>query len=896
MISNLRALVSRLRALFTIRRLDDDFAQELDSHLALLTDENIRKGMSEAEARRAARLELGNPVALRDSHHDQRTFPFIESVIQDVRFALRMLRKNPAFTATAVLTLALGIGANTAIFSVIDGILWRPLPYAHTSQLAAISISKQVGQGEFSSGIPLGQVKALWSDTPGIEQLATYAGTEFTRTDGESPELLVGARVSGNFFSTMGANPLLGRSITPLDAQPSHDGVAVLSYTFWRDRFGSDPHVVGRNLTLNHVRCEIVGVMPRYFEFPANMDAAPLALWTPLVVNPADESNRAAGASMIARLKIGVTREALNAQLKTVAPRFWPELPPLMNGAQIQAQGIAPILGNLETPLLVLAGAVAFVLLIACVNVSALLLGRGWSRQREIAMRKALGASKGRILRQLLTEGLLIAFSGAGLAILLAGAGVRFLRAMAPPNQPRIAQAQIDSHVLIYTLAVSLVACVLFALLPALQVSATNLGQAIKGDVTGAFSALSRRPNRLRNALVIFEIASAVVLVMGAALMSRSLNHLVRANVGFRVDHILTASASLSPSICDVGKQPRKCIEATREIVNAIAGNSDVEAAAAASTAPVDTSVAMRIQIQGQAGGLGFASGQFIAFRDISTDYFRAVGVPLLAGRPFDAADTAESQPVAIVNHTFVTQFLGSANPLDAHFSIQDGPTNGATKLIDVVGVVADSQDEGSSLAAHRVDPEYYIPFAQLRGAVQPHLVVRTAIDPLALLPAIRRDVASVDKDAPLTDVETMDQVVADSVAEPKFETALLASFGILGLALALVGAYGVISYRVAQRTHEIGVRMALGAQPRGVLRLVLREALLLAVAGVFAGLCGAFALTRFLRSLLFEIGPTDPATFAAVAVLLMIVVLAASYIPARRAMRVDPMVALRHE
>ena len=884
------------RRLLRRQQIDLDLDDELRSQLALMIDEKISKGMPSDEARRAAIVELGGIEQLKEQVRTARTGAWLDSLAQDLRFGLRMLRKSPGFTTVAVLTLALGISANTAIFSIVDGILWRRLPYAHVSQLATITVFKLIGQGELTVALSPGHSKALLFDTPGIQQLATYNSGQFTRTDGESPELVEGAHVSGNFFSTMGAKPLLGRSITPTDTQPGEDGVVVLSYAFWRDHLGSDARVLGRIVTLDDRRYTVIGVMPRYFDFPSYSNTASLDFWAPLVILPNDEN--VGGENMIARLKNGVSLDALNAQLKTVAPRFWPELPPTMNGAQVQANSIEPILGNLKIPLRILTGAVSFVLLIACVNISALLLGRGWSRQREIAMRKALGASRARIVRQLLVEGLLISILGGCLAVLLTGMAVRILHAMAPPNQPRIAQAQLDTHVLVYTLAVSVVACLLFALLPALQASASSIGHAIKGDTASGSAVFSYHPNRLRNALVIFEIACAVVLVTGAALMSRSLDHAVHADLGFRTDHILTASASLSPSICNarVKDDAKKCAAATREIVNRIAGAPGVEAAAAASTEPVNASLALRIQIQGQTGGFGFATGQIITYRGISSDYFRAVWVPLLAGRTFDASDTTESQPVAIVNRAFATQFLGSSNGLDARFSIQTGPKDSPIKWIDVVGIVADSEDEGHSVTLHRPDPEYYIPLTQLAVPVQPHLTVRTAMDPLAILPVIRRALASVDKEAPLTNILTMNQVVANSTAESRFETVLLSSFGILGLALAIVGAYGVISYRVTQRTHEIGIRMALGAQPASVLRLVLREGLTLAIAGVLVGLCGAFALTRFLRSLLFEIKPTDPGTFAGVAVLLMFVVLLASYIPARRAMKVDPMVALRHE
>ena len=896
-------VISFARNLFQKRERDNDLEAEICSQLELLTDQKIKEGLPQDEARRAAKIELGGVEQLKEQVRAVRTGVWLDSLFQDIRFALRMLRKNPGFTAVAVLTLALGIGANAAIFSVINGILWQPAPYADMEQIVTISSSKITGSAELNAPLPPADVQLLASETPAIQQLAMYAFATSTLTSEQAPELVQHAEVSGNFFTTLGGKPILGRPIVSSDAQEGHDDVVVLSYSLWRDHYGGDPRIAGRQITVDDHLYTIIGVMPKRFDlglnFGLNLSASGggAGVWTPLVIAPAEEHNQGAGIRMTARLKNGVTIAAANAQLKTIAPRIWPDLPPIMRGCDIKASDILPGLGNLKSSLLVLIGAVAFVLLIACINVSALFLARGVSRQREIAMRKALGAPRARIVSQFLVEGLLVSLGAGCLAVLLASAGVWLLQTLTPPNEQQIAQARLDVHVLWYVLAVSLVACMLSALLPAIRASSTSIGEAVKGNL-GESSSSAARPNRLRNGLVVLEIASALVLVIGAALMSRSLENLLRRNLGFRTDHILTASVRLSPSICDLSKQTdsSRCKVAESEILRAISASPDVEAAAVVSHSPLTAGYAYSMQVDGQKSVYGFSTHAFIADRNISPGYFRALGIPLLSGRDFNAADVGPSPSVAIVNRTFANRFLKPGAALGSHFVINAVLGAKAEQDLQVVGVVGDSQDDGRSVEMHESDPEYYIPLAENKWPVWPNLIVRTASDPTAILPAIQQKLASVDKEAALTSIQTMDQKVANLTSQPKFETTLLVSFAILGMALAVIGVYGVVSYRVAQRTREIGIRMALGAQQASVLRLVLRETTVLATAGIVVGICGAFALTRFLRGFLFEIRPTDPVTFAGVAIALFMVALIAGYIPAHRAMRVDPMTALRHE
>jgi predicted permease len=896
-VRSVRRFFVQFASLFDRRRAEREFDAELVAHLALLQEEFERRGMTPQQARGEARLKLGGIEQAKQLHREARTLHWLETLAQDMRFALRMMRKNPGFTTVAVLTLALGIGANTAIFSVIDGILWQPSPYAETQQIVTISSTKISGGAELYAPLPPADVQTLASETPSLREVAMYTFASSTLTSEQAPELVQHAQVSGGFFTMLGGKPILGRPIVSSDAQQGQDGVAVLNYSLWRGHYSGDPRIAGHAITLDDHRYTIVGVMPKRFDFGLNASGSGAGVWTPLVIAPADEHNQGAGIHVVARLKDGVSVAAANAQLKTIAPRIWPDLPPIMRGCDIKASDIMPSLGFLKTSLFVLIGAVAFVLLIACINVSALFLARGVSRQREIAMRKALGAPKTRIVSQFLVEGLLVSLGAGCLAVLLASGGVWLLRTLAPPSEQQLAQARLDVHVLCYILAASLVACLLSALLPAIQASSTSVGEAIKGNL-GQSSSSAARPNRLRNVLVVLEIASALVLVIGAALMSQTLANLLRRNLGFRTDHILTASIRLSPSICDLSKKTdsSRCKAADSEILRAISASPDVEVAAAASASPLSAGYAYSMQIDGQKSVYGFSTNAFIADRNVAPGYFRALGIALLSGRDFNDADAGPSPSVAIVNRTFADRYLKPGAALGAHFVVNAVLGPKAEQHLQIVGVVADSQDEGHSISMHDSDPEYYIPLAQNDWPVSPDLIVRTASDPTAILPAIRQKLASVDKEAALTNIQTMDQKVAGLTAQPKFETTLLVFFAILGMALAIIGVYGVVAYRVAQRTREIGIRMALGAQQSSVLGLVLREAALLATAGILVGIGGAFALTRFLRAFLFEIKPTDPATFAAVAVALFLVALLAGYIPARRAMRVDPMVALRHE
>jgi predicted permease len=820
----------------------------------------------------------------------------MNTLLQDLRYGLRMLAKAPGFTAIAVLTLALGIGANTAIFSAVNGILLKPLPYAEPSQLVDLMGFKQFPNGirgsmNFSADI----WQKVRAQTPAIAQMAQWRRDQHTMTGDKAPELISAAQVSSGFFPLLGVRPIAGRPILPGDTQPGAKPVAVISYALWRARFGGAADVVRHVINLDSKPYQIVGVMPPGFNYPIEtVQKGGEGVWLPLIVSPGQKGAEEPAGYPIARLKNGVSLAAVNAQLETVSARMSSVFPGWMAGGEFRALPLEKHFSDLDKALLILLGAVGFVLLIACVNVSALLLSRGWARQREVAIREALGASRARIVRQFLTESMLLALAGGALGLLFSFWGVRVLRAVTPADLPEHGHFVLNANILWFTLGVSLLTGILFGLAPALQASGRRVGGALREGIGGSLAgSLSRRPRRLRSALVIFEIALAVILVIGATLVARSFVKLTAVKLGFRTDHIITMDANFSKSVCDRSnpKMLAGCKAATFDALKRVRSIPDVESAAVADSVPLTWRPVIDLKIEGQPQDISLNARAIIGMRIISASYIRTLGIPLLIGREFTDADTPSSQRVVIVNEAFARKYLGD-NVLGRRISIDTDKKN-QPEWMQVVGVVRTVHDMNLQMLAAG---EIYLPYAQVDYFPDANFIARTSENPAVMIPALRRAIWSVDKDAPITDVQTMDQIVSSSVAEQRYQTLLLGSFGALGLILAMVGIYGVISYGVTQRTREIGVRMALGAQPANVLRMVIREGMVLAGGGILVGIGGALALGRVLQSLLFEIKPSDPATFVGVSIALALVALGACYIPARRAMRVDPMAALRYE
>lgn len=829
---------------------------------------------------------------------EARSLMVLGTLFQDLRFGLRLLRKSPGFTAAAVLTLALGIGANTAIFSAVNGILLKPLPYADASRLVSLR-----GFKLFPGGV-MGMIDLspdVWNkvreQTKAIEQIAVYRRGEYTITGEATPELISAAQVSSDFFSLMGVMPLTGRPILAKDTQPGAKPVVVVSYALWRERWGGDNSALGRSITLDKELYEVIGVMPPEFTYPiSTVENGRNGVWLPLIVQPSQASGGTSAVNAVARLKKGVTIEAVNSQLKAVSARLSADFTGSGKGGYFDARSLKPTFGDLDDALLILLGAVGFVLLIACVNVGVLLLSRGWSRYQEVTIREALGASRIRIVRQFLTESVLLACAGGALGLLFSFWGVHVLRVITPTDAPEHGQFRLDANILWFTLAVALLTGILFGLAPALQASARLNGAALAEGLGASLGGTSARgPRKLRSTLVVIETALAMMLVIGATLVARSFERLTSVKLGFRTDHILTMHANFSKSVCDPQKPERLagCMAAVSDVVQRMRDIPGVQSAAVASSVPLmPWSAVFNLKVEGQAQEISLNSGALVADRVVSADYFRALGIRLLSGRNFMDADINGAPRVAIVDETFAHEYLGD-HPLGQRISTSQDKKSGQTQWMQIVGVASDAHDISLD---QEPGPEIYIPFGQATYFSGANFIARTAVDPTAMAPALRRAIWSVDKNTPITDLLTMDKLVTDSVAEPRFEAVLLGSFGTLGLILAMVGIYGVISYAMSQRTREFGVRLALGARPRNILVMVIREGMLLVVAGIAVGVGGALALGRVLGSLLFEVKPTDPATFVGVAIALALVALAACYVPARRAMKVDPMIALRYE
>jgi putative ABC transport system permease protein len=898
MFASIRALLWRVSNLLLRTKSEAVLDGELEFHLQMEIEQNLQQGMSHEEARRRALISLGGLEQTKEACRETCTIRWAAELRQDLRYGWRMMRKSPRFTAIAVLTLALGVGANTAIFSAVNGILLQPLPYADPSRLVTIQ------REQIAYGITSAQLRGIQQQCTALERMATYDSSRLLITGGVVPKQVSAARISSDYFPMLGVKPLLGRPILPEDTQPGSNQVTVLSYRLWMDEFGGDIDIVGHDTSVDHKPYTVIGVMPR--EFGAGIlfsyqvdsyDGSVNGMWVPQIPLLSGTPNRGYPI-IIARLKKDATLAQANAQLQPLSARFAATYPAGAKGLKLFVKsfdlGIDP---QVRTGLLILLGAVGFVLLMACVNVTSLLVARSWTRQRELAIRKALGATRLRILRQLLAESLLLALAGGALGLFLSLWGIHLLRVLAPPNTPRMDFIRLDGNVLWFTMGISLLVAVLVGLAPALQASSRRTGGTLKEGLGGSFARVAMKPShRLRSALVVLEVLLAVIVVVGGALMGRSFYKLMSLSTGFSAKHVLTMQVRFSDLICNNKDMATKCSLAAEDVLDRIRSLPGVQRAALSlggpfsggfSTGHYAGSGRSGLYVEGQRGDQ-LPADQWIFGRDVTPGFFAALGIRLLKGRHFEPRDSTSR--VAIVSEGFARRYI-PGDPLGKRFSTNEDK-DGNHPWMEIVGVVNDVRDRA---VQESPGPAYYRLFA-LDGNVSFRIIAQTSANPMPLAPAITRVVQSVDKDAPITHIETVDQIIANSVAEPKFQAALVGSFGALGLLLAIIGIYGVISYSVVQQTHEIGVRMALGAQRRDILHMILREGMLLAITGIAIGIGGALGLTRVLRSMLFEIEPTDPATFVGVAIFLTIAALAACYIPARRAMKVDPMAALRHE
>jgi predicted permease len=882
---------SLLRNLFFSRHVEADLREEVRSHLEMLTEQNLREGMPQQEAQRAARIELGGVEQLKERVREQRLGNWLHSIYSDCRFALRQLFKNPGFTSVTLLTIALGIGVNTAIFSVIDAVLLRPLPFRDPGRLVAC---KSVDLRDPTQGGDISYPAFLdWrAQSHSFQGMSVYDVTSFTYTGGAQPESVRSAVVSANLFSTLGVSPALGRSFAAEEDQPGNtQPPVILSYEFWQSHFAGDPNVLGRALTLDSEPYTVVGIMPPRFQFPVQKDR--VDLWVTIARDLKGKLGMATqrGASyldVIARLKPGVTIPQARSDVELVQQRLnrqYPENRP--RGVEIVSEA-EDISGNIRPMLMVLLGAVAFVLLIACANVASLLLARATVRQKEFTVRLALGAGRATIVRQLLVESTLLALLGGAVGLVIAYWGTNALVVMTPDGLARASEIQVDFRVLAFTFVIALVTGILFGLAPAIQSSRLNLQFDLGANARGASS--GTETTRLRSVLVVSQLAISFVLLIGAGLLLRSFDRLLRVDPGFRPNHVLTFVLDVP-----LDRHPRaQRIAFVEQLLQSTRALPGVQSASAVFGLPLDEdrSAFTTLEIEGRP--VARSQRPRIAFRLIESQYFHTMGIRLLQGRTFSPQDEQGELPLAIVNETLAHNMFPGQNPIGQHIkaNISFGE-NQEPPLREIVGVVADVKSQGIGEAAV---PEVYAPQTATDFIGETTIVVRTATNPESLVSTMRSLVASMDNELPLREVKTLDDYVSGSISAPRFQATLLAIFAALAFVLTAIGLYGVIAYSVAQRSREIGIRIALGAEQHSILRMVLGQGGSLALLGIAVGLAASFFAARLIRALLYGIQPIDPVTFVIVPVVFFAVALLASYIPARRAARVDPMIALRYE
>jgi putative ABC transport system permease protein len=809
------------------------------------------------------------------------------SLGQDLRFSLRMFAKAPGFSAIAILTLALGIGANTAIFSVVNAVLLAPLPYSKPDQLVMVW-SKNDPKGYKAFPVSGGDYAEWKSQNSVFDNMAASSDTLYTLTGTGEPQVVIGYQFSADYFRLLGTRPELGRTFLDEEDRAGGPDVVVLGDAIWRRTFHADPNIVGKSITLTGKPFTVVGVMPPSFRYPSLVE-----LWTPLGL-PASFLTKYDETSLrvLARLKPGVTLKQAQSQMDAIQQRIAQEHPQTDGGSGVNLIPLREeIAGDVKMPLLILLGAVGFVLLITCANMASLMLARAAGRRREIAIRTALGASRARLVRQFLTESLLLSLAGGALGVLFANGATRFLLAIFPNNIanmsiPQVTSIPTDARVFSFTLLAALLTGVLFGLAPVLGFKTAASGEGLKE--TSRSTTASSAERRFRGLLVISEFALALVLLIGAGLLITSFRNLLRGNLGFDADHILSAQLFLSTAEYPP-ERPERRLEFVNDATERIRRLPGVESVGAAGFMPLSGFWGEAdFTVQGQPAP---APGQKPSAKSdfVTPDYFRAMGISLLKGRAFTEQDHAGAAQVVIVNEILARKVFGTQNPIGQQLNFGDSQKN---DLWEVIGVVSDIHDFGLE---EKVRGNIYRPFAQIPLPVVA-FVVRTSGRPSDLTSAVKQAIWSVDKEQPIYKIIGVDRLASESLGLRRVSSVLLGAFSALALLLAGLGIYGVTAFSVAQRTHEIGVRMALGAQPESVLKMIMGYGMRIVIAGMAIGLAGALGLSRVVASLLYGVKPTDVMTFIFTSLLLAFIALVACYVPARRAMRVDPMVALRHE
>ncbi len=868
----------RLRSLFRRGQVEAELNEELRYHLERQIEVNTAAGMSVEEARYAALRAMHGLDQRKEECRDMRRVRFIEDLWQDFRFSVRSLLKRPGFTAIILIALALGIGANTAIFSLVNAVILQPLPYQDPDRLVWVYGNIRNGGNRASVAPP--DFLDYRSQNKTFEQFAASGSMmlPMNLTGSGEPERLNASIITGNYFDTFGVRPALGRGFSLENEKTGQDHVTVLSHAFWQTRFGGDPNIVNKTINLDGKAYEVLGVMPAEVVLPQ-----PAQLWVPINfdADPEMKMRNARFLRGIGRLKEGVTLDQAQTDTDLIAAQLEQQYPDSNTGWSLRLIPLREILvGGSRTMLFILFGAVGFVLLIACANVANLLLVRAAARQKEIAMRTALGASRLRIIRQMITESLSLAIFGGALGALLAVAGVKLLVSLGEDNIPRTANVKIDATVLAFTLLISLATGLLFGLAPAIRTMKENLVDALKDGIRGGSEATVK--NRTRSLLVVFESAIAVMLLIAAGLLIRSLVALQNVDPGFDPNNVLTLRVDLPRQKYNT---PEKASNFFEQLETRVAGLPGVEAVGLITDLPLSGEARdMPYRVEGRPATSDIA---FVDFRRVNKNYFSAMRIPLRCGRNFTEQEVRQSDKAIVVSQAFVDSVFPNEEALGKRLIIWSGIRNEPYEIIGIVGDTRYQSLQGEPSAT------MYVPTRELLFV---NLVIRTQGDPLSLVGGVRKEVNALDPDQPIAAIRPMTEWVAMSAAGARYRTTLLGLFALLAMILAATGIYGVMSYSVAQRTQEIGVRMALGARPLDVLKLVVRQGMMLALIGVIVGLAGALALTRVMSSLLFGVTERDPITFVAVAALLIVVAFISCFVPAHRATKVDPLVALRYE
>ncbi len=881
----MRKILAAVRNLFRRDTAERDLDAELRGYEAMLQEEKIRDGMKRDDAKRAARIELGGSEQVKEEVRAARAGVWLETFWQDIRFGARTLRKNPGFTAVAVLTLALGIGANTAIFSVVYAVLLQPLPYRDPARLVALNETTP-RVGDISVSYP--NFLDWRAGAHAFSQMSAAHKVGFSLAGVSQPESISGDAVSPNFLSMMGVRPILGRDFEASEEKAGTPPVLLLSYSLWQTHLGGDPNVVGRTILLDGRSFTIIGVLPpNYRSFDTTDVLLPIGVWA---TNDSESTERGDRGDMtvVGRLAPNASLARARVEMEGIAARLAKQYPESNDQFGVALKPLREVfVGDMESAILVLLGAVLFVLLIACANVANLFLIRGAARTREIALRVAFGASRSRIIRQMLTESFVLAFFGGILGLALAFAGIRGIARLIPEDMLAGAAVNLNGVVLLFLAGIAVLAAFIFGLAPATHLANPNVQTELKEG--GRTASAGAAQSRLRGMLAVAEVSLALVLLTGAGLMMKSLYRLMSVDPGFHPDHVLKMEMDLRTQQYSKDPAIRIFWQQVLDRVRALPG---VERAGVGTVVPLtDNHSRTDITIEGmEQPALG--SYPHPDYHQVSPGYTETLGIALLRGRTFTDADKDGAPLVALVNAKLAKQFFPNVDPIGKRFMFGRLSTKAAPKWITIVGVVGDTKLYGLANPARL---EVYVGCSQFPSSDM-DLLARSDVDPAALTSAIRGVVESIDKDQPIFDISTMDQVVTLSVSTRRITLVLLGLFSGLALVLAAIGIYGVISYTVAQRTHEIGIRIALGARRSDVFRMVLGQGGRIAVMGILIGIVAAFGLTRLMASLLFSVSAFDPITFAGVAFLLTIVALGACYIPARRATRVDPMVALRHE